>query len=260
MNICICVNTLSYAMGGVSTHILDLCKQFSAHATIEKIVVCCDGGEHIPALSVIPKVIYYRLPFEKYGLSFQGVCKGYRELRRIVSSEQISIIHVHSQRILPSAHLIKIRLGVPYLWTNHIDAIPNQRVFRCMCALMRFPVISVSQELRNMMICKYHCNPQKVFAVNNGIDLDEFDPLRDDEITRLEHEYAIDRSKTPYIISLLSRVTYVKGTKYFFKPLRGVGIANRYISFLLVIHTQRAKRTEMKYNCWPNTKESELHF
>lgn len=213
MNICICVNTLSYAMGGVSTHILDLCKQFSAHATIEKIVVCCDGGEHIPALSVIPKVIYYRLPFEKYGLSFQGVCKGYRELRRIVSSEQISIIHVHSQRILPSAHLIKIRLGVPYLWTNHIDAIPNQRVFRCMCALMRFPVISVSQELRNMMICKYHCNPQKVFAVNNGIDLDEFDPLRDDEITRLEHEYAIDRSKTPYIISLLSRVTYVKGHK-----------------------------------------------
>lgn len=213
MNICICVNTLSYAMGGVSTHILDLCKQFSSCVEIEKIVVCCDGGEHIPALLAIPKVVYHQISFDQYGLSFRGVCKGYRELRKIVSSEQISIIHVHSQRILPSAHLIKVCFGVPYLWTNHIDAIPNQRVFRCMCALMRFPVISVSQELRNMMICKYHCDPQRVFAVNNGIDLDEFEPLRGSEVANLECEYAIDRSKTPYVISLLSRMTYVKGHK-----------------------------------------------
>ena len=29
MNVLLCVNMLDYSMGGVSTHILDLCKQYS---------------------------------------------------------------------------------------------------------------------------------------------------------------------------------------------------------------------------------------
>ena len=81
-----------------------------------------------------------------------------------------------------------------------------------MCKLMRFPIISVSQELRSMMINEYGCDGKRVHVVNNGIDLDEFSPLSQNERTLLEQRYGIDRRKKPYVISLLSRGITCKGT------------------------------------------------
>lgn len=211
MNICICVNTLGYAMGGVSTHILDLCKQFSHREDIGKVIVCCDGGELVDELGSNPKVEYIRIPFDASGFSLKGIIQNFRRVNKIVRSEKIDIIHIHSQRVLPIGYLIKFFSGVPYLWTNHIDAIPEKRLFKMMCKLMRFPIISVSQELRSMMINEYGCDGKRVHVVNNGIDLDEFSPLSQDERTLLEQRYGIDRRKKPYVISLLSRVSPVKG-------------------------------------------------
>ena len=78
MNVAICVNTLSYAMGGVSTHILDLCRQYAKMEEIKKLIVCCDGGEHIDALKAIPKVQYMEIPFNRNGMSPEGIRKSYK--------------------------------------------------------------------------------------------------------------------------------------------------------------------------------------
>lgn len=223
MNICICVNTLGYAMGGVSTHIIDLCKQYSAREDIDKIIVLlivlCDGGELVNLLGSISKVQYFRIPFDQTGFSIKGIISNYKLVNRIVKSEKIDIVHIHSQRILPIGYLIKLFSGIPYLWTNHIDAIPEKRVFKLMCKLMRFPIISVSQELRNMMMKEYGCNGQYVYVVNNGIDLDDFNPLSQDETALLETKYGIDRKNKPYVISLLSRITPIKGHMVLLKAI-----------------------------------------
>lgn len=219
MNVLLCVNTLDYSMGGVSTHILDLCKQYSQMNEVNKVIVCCDGGEHIPALKEIKKVRYMEVPFAHNGMNLAGVWNSYRALWEGICNENIDIIHVHSQRILPVAHLIKVFHKIPYLWTNHIDAIPNPKVFRIMCRFMGFPIISVSQQLRNMMIDEYGCSPDRCYVVNNGTDLEKLQPLNEEERKALELNYHIDRSKTPYVICLLSRIVYVKGHMILLKAI-----------------------------------------
>lgn len=211
MNIAICVTQLSYAMGGVSTHILDLCKYYSSSTEIDNIILCCEGGEHISKLDLLVKVKYYSVNFESNGMNLKGVYKSYKEFYSAIKKENIDLIHVHSQRIIPVCQLIKLIHRIPYIWTNHIDAVPQEKTFKMFCRLFRFPIISVSIELRNMMIKQYNCNPNKVFVVNNGTDLDELTPLNIDEKSNLEKRWDINREKTPYVICLLSRMFYVKG-------------------------------------------------
>lgn len=219
MNICICVKTLNYGMGGVSTHILDLCKQYAKNELIDKVIVCCDGGEHIPTLKSIPKVTYKEIPFKQYGMKFKGVWKSYCAMWEAIKNEHIDIVHVHSQRLVLVAQVIKMLHGIPYIWTNHIDLIPHKKVFKAMCALFRFPIISVSQELKNLMITEFHCNEKRCYVVNNGTDLDLLIPLSADERRKLEQAYHIDREKTPYVICLLSRIVFGKGQMYLLQAI-----------------------------------------
>lgn len=243
MNVLICVNKLNYAMGGVSTHILDLCKNYSKMSSIEHVVVCCDGGEHITKLQELKKIKYIEVPFDKYGMAVSGILKSYRIMRQIIKLEKIDIVHVHSQRILPVTFLLKVLDGVPYLWTNHIDAIPQPRLFKAMCVLMRFPIISVSQELRNMMVAKYRCKADRVYVVNNGTDLECLTPLSDEEKTVLEARYHINRDETPYVISLLSRIFYVKGHQFLLEAIANIPYKNK-IKVIIAGHTYP---TEVKY-------------
>jgi galacturonosyltransferase len=210
-NILLCLNHLSFRSGGVSTHILDLCKEYNKLDEVGKVIVACEWGEHIEKLQTIEKVKYIKTSFWSDGMNPKGIYSSYKQLKRIVKLENIDIVHVHSQRLLFATHLLKIRTGIPYLWTNHIDDIPQQKIFKLMCYMMKFPIISVSQELRKMMIEKYGCNPNKVFVVNNGTDLESLTPLSEQEIKMLYKKYHIDKAKTPYIICQLSRISPIKG-------------------------------------------------
>ncbi|MCD7825501.1 MAG: glycosyltransferase family 4 protein [Clostridiaceae bacterium] len=210
-NILICLNHLSYRAGGVSTHIIDLCKEYENISEIGKVVVACEWGERIDTLSLLKKTSYAKATFWSDGMSPKGILNSYRQLQKIVKEEGIDIVHVHSQRLLFAAHLLKVRNGIPYLWTNHIDDIPQSKLFKVMCRVMKFPVISVSQQLRRFMVEEYGCNPNRVFVVNNGTDLDKLTPLSVEEIKSLHEEYHIDTDKTPYIICELSRISPIKG-------------------------------------------------
>lgn len=250
MNILICVTELSYSMGGVSTHILDLCRQFTINEEINKVVVCCDGGELIPELNKIPKIIYVELPFVKSKWSVWKIGKLYNALLGVIRQENIDMVHVHSQRILILTWLIRIFHRVPFLWTNHIDAIPNRKLFKVMCLIMRFPIISVSIELRNMMVNQFHCNKNRVYVVNNGIDLDSYIPLSDSEKFYLEKQLDINRKETPYVICLLSRVVPIKGHMILLKAVANLEEKDK-IKILFAGHT---------YEDQENYKETLVQF
>lgn len=243
MNVLICVNTLNYGMGGVSTHIMDLCKGYSTSNVIEQVILCCDGGEHIDTIKSVEKLEYIQIPFHDYGLSFMGILYGYSKLKKIVKKYGIDIVHVHSQRIIPQAYLLKLLDKVPFIWTNHIDAIPNEKMMKFMCRTMKFPIISVSQQLKNMMVEKYKCNSNKVYVVNNGIDLSRFAPLTDREKAETEKRYSINREQTPYVISLLSRINEGKGQD---RLLKAISLSS-YKSKIKVIIAGHTYSTTEKY-------------
>lgn len=250
MNILICVTELNYSMGGVSTHILDLCRQFAINEEINKVVVCCDGGELIQELNKIPRITYVELPFVKSKWSFYEIGKLYNALLGVIRRENIDMVHVHSQRILILTWLIRLFHRIPFLWTNHIDAIPNRKLFKVMCLIMRFPIISVSIELRNMMVNQFHCNKNRVYVVNNGIDLDSYIPLSDSEKFCLEKQLDINRKETPYVICLLSRVVPIKGHMILLKAVANLEEKDK-IKILFAGHT---------YEDQQNYKETLIQF
>lgn len=236
MNVLICVTTLNYGMGGVSTHILDLCRQYSNTPEIEHIFVTCDGGEHISKLCEIPRVNYISIPYLSFGLSIKGIFDTVRLLKPIVLNNKIDIIHVHSQRIIPAAQIIKMIYRVPFIWTNHIDEIPNPRILELMIRLFRFPIISVSKSLHDLMIREYHCSSKNVYTVNNGTDLDQLTPLAPEERIVLEEKLEIDRHNKPYVISLLSRVNWAKGHLLLLKAINLIPEKNK-IKIIFAGHT-----------------------
>ena len=211
INVLLCVTDLSYGMGGVTTHIIDLCKQYSRNPAIGKVVVCCEGGERKDEIIGLDKVQYLETTFRSDGTNFLSVVKSYGTLRKVALREHIDIIHVHSQRLLYAAYFLKIFHRIPFVWTNHIDAIPQPKRLKRMIRFMKFPVISVSQELRTILIRDYACDPKNDIVVNNGVDLDSLQPLTADEKRHLEEKYNIDRETTPYVICELSRIASVKG-------------------------------------------------
>ena len=237
-------------MGGVSTHILDLCRQFAINEEINKVVVCCDGGELIQELNKIPRITYVELPFVKSKWSFYEIGKLYNALLGVIRRENIDMVHVHSQRILILTWLIRLFHRIPFLWTNHIDAIPNRKLFKVMCLIMRFPIISVSIELRNMMVNQFHCNKNRVYVVNNGIDLDSYIPLSDSEKFCLEKQLDINRKETPYVICLLSRVVPIKGHMILLKAVANLEEKDK-IKILFAGHT---------YEDQQNYKETLIQF
>jgi len=227
---------------------------------IEKVLVCCDGGEHVDVLREIPKVLYVRTPFSGYIHSPKKLFQSFKVMKKAVKDYEIDIIHVHSQHVLPMAHGIKLQLGIPYLWTNHIDSIPSPKIFKIMCGIMRFPVISVSQEMRNMMIQYFGCKPQRCYVVNNGTDLDLLQPLSDAERCALEEELSINRLITPYVICLLSRMTPVKGHMQLLQAVNQLEEKDR-IKIIFAGHTypqDEAYRRELISFCRDNQIDTEF--
>lgn len=64
-------------------------------------------------------------------------------------------------------------------------------------------VIAVSNLTRNIIINKYHINPNKVFTVHNAVDFENFESLN------------ISRGVDDKIVTFLGRITFQKGPEYF---------------------------------------------
>lgn len=130
---------------------------------------------------------------------------------RIVRKEKIEIIHAHSQSLCIIGACVKARTGVPYIWTNHIDEMANPKLFGKILRLLHFPIISVSSDLKQMLIKEFKVNENRITVVNNGINPENFPPLDDSEKAELRQKFDCEGK---YTIGLLARMSYGKGHMY----------------------------------------------
>lgn len=216
MNILIAVTTMSRANGGVCTHILDLCRGLSN----EKIVLCADGSDYTETIEQFSNVTYIDFPFSLIQHDAKKFLRTYKCLKQICKEHSIDIIHLHGQRIIPFAWMIRSTLGIPFLWTNHIDAIPHARLFQLMHKMMRFPIISVSHDLKQDLIANHGIREKYIDVICNGINLDLFSPLSKSEIEQLRSRFNISSSE--YVISQVSRLTYGKGQDLLIRAVKKI--------------------------------------
>ena len=206
MNIMIAATQLYKSNGGVCTHIIDLCK---ALTKTEKVVLVADGTDFIDQINGIPGLTYVEIPFYEMDQGKKGMLRCYKMMRRLCKEHHIQIIHVHGQRVIPLAWILKLTRRIPFLWTNHIDAIPNPGLLSKMWRLMRFPIISVSTDLKNQLIHELGIHEKKITVVNNGVDLSTLQPLTQEEKAACRKRFGV--KPDTFVIGEVARLNYVKG-------------------------------------------------
>lgn len=206
MNIMIAATQLYKSNGGVCTHIIDLCK---ALTKTEKVVLVSDGTDFIDQINGIPGLTYVEIPFYEMDKGKKAIFKCYKMMRRLCKEHGIQIIHVHGQRVTPLAWILKLTRRIPFLWTNHIDAIPNPGLLAKMWKVMRFPIISVSTDLKNQLINELGIKENKITVVNNGVDISTLQPLTEEEKATCRSRFGI--KPDTYVIAEVARINHVKG-------------------------------------------------
>ena len=205
MNILYAVTMLTRPYGGVCTHILDLCKGFSS----ANIILLADGNDFKQETDALHNVTYIDMPFLSALSSVGAFISCFRRFKAICKEHKIDIIHLHSQRLIPFAFMIKCTAKIPYLWTNHIDAIPQPKILSMMARILRFPIISVSADLKRQLTDELRVSASQITVINNGIDLDRYPPLTAEEKSLYREKFHIRPGD--FVITELARLTYGKG-------------------------------------------------
>lgn len=215
MNIMLAVTNLKHENGGVCTHVFDLCREYAKRGS--HVVLLADGTDYLEKIQRIPNLTYVELPFSKIQTSPGSFAAVFSAMRKLCVEHRIQIVHLHGQCIIPVAWLIRLTKGIPFLWTNHVNEIPKRKLLAAMQKIMRFPVISVSMDLRMQLISELKIRKKDIFVVNNGVDLKDYAPLTAEEQRMIREKFAVEEDC--YTICELARLNYGKGQDLLIKAV-----------------------------------------
>jgi glycosyltransferase involved in cell wall biosynthesis len=218
LNILFLVRDMKYSNGGVCTHILALSREliFSKN----NIYLISDGSDYDNEIKNIGIKYIDNIKISKVKKNPLIFIKVYNSIKKVCKNEKIDIIHVHTQSALPIAFLIKKKLNIPYIWTNHINDIPKPKILKLFHSLFKFPIISVSISLKQDLINRFSIDEKYITVIPNGIELNNFSSLSYNEEKQFKIKYRIDDDY--FNICILSRVARTKGHDILVKAINNV--------------------------------------
>lgn len=225
MNILIAVTVLSKSNGGVCTHVIDLCRELIKRNHNVCLLTDNEDNDYLNQIKEIKEADYSGefsfYPMELHDVPVKKYFKTASQIKKIVKKHKIDIIHVHGQALCVIAELVKLRTfgKVPFVWTNHIDAIHRPEQFRKILKTFKFPIISVSTDLKEMMVNDYGVSEKRVFVVCNGTNVEKYVPFSETERKELRENRHWDGK---YVIALLARISDVKGHQYLLEAVNKI--------------------------------------
>jgi len=152
-------------------------------------------------------------------------------LYRLMKQEKIDIVHVHND----STHALAY---FPAIWANVPAFVINRGVSLPVNYLNRFgfywkkvgAIITVAEELRQMVLKNVKIPPQKVVTIHGGTDLERFDWKISGETVRKEFDIPLDYT----VIGIIANLLPWKGHRYFFAAAKPLLIKYSKTAILLV--------------------------
>lgn len=245
MNIMLAVTNISVANGGVSTHIVDMCRELLRRKHRVVLVTDpsnCDYSTDIDDFYHVGRFKFIPISMSGIQMSAFRFFRIARAFTKIVRQEKIDVMHMHSQSLCVVGAFVKIATGTPYIWTNHIDEICKPELFKKILQILRFPIISVSEELKELLVNQYSVCEERVSVVNNGIDLGRFLPISSKELGEMSNQFNCGGK---YVIGLLARMSYGKGHIFLLRAVNELqseyGLSNLKILIAGKVHDNEVK-------------------
>lgn len=155
--------------GGAETHVISLAKQLKKRGV--EVIVASHGGKLTEFLES-NGIKHYTLPLDKK--SPMALASSIKGLTSIVKKHKVDIIHAHARIPAWVSQWVSVLTGCPYITTSH--GIYSTGWGMGLISAWGQKVIAVSEDVKKHLIAGFKVNPDKIFVIPNGIDLEQFDP------------------------------------------------------------------------------------
>lgn len=191
------MTTMSLGIGGVETHIVELCKELAAKGN--DITVASNGGVYEKELEE-SGIKHVKLPLHNKLPS--ALAKSYFGLKKLIKQEQFDIVHAHAR--IPAFICGKLakRLKFRFVTTCHgVYAVsPALRFF----SKWGGTPLAVSADIKQYLIKNYDIPYDNITLTINGIDINKFS--KDISSQDVENELRLPPSK--HRIVYVSRINH----------------------------------------------------
>ena len=202
MNVLLMIDRME--AGGAETHVETLARKLAEEMrkTGGKVGIVSEGGAIVERMRADgEKVKIHRMKMP--GKNPAEFLAAARELREMVRAEGYNVLHAHTRRAAALARTMQGK-RLPDGRRIHI-------VVTCHAAFRWSPMlgiascwgertIAVSEDLREMLIKRYHTPAEQITVIPNGVDTDRFHPGKPPEKRENAHLYAKkdhEKSRTP---------------------------------------------------------------
>ena len=189
-------------IGGVASCVASLADGLKRYKNVKTVIATSDGDSVGTMLKDVVIVDFA-------SRNLLQVIKNYRTIKQLIKKEGIQIIH--AQNRIPAfyaAFYCFFHRNVRYIWSNHLVPLPSDFIHR-MLTLYGQCAVAEGIDGKEMLINDFHINPDKVAAVNLGVDFDNFNKSSKAEQEELKRKYDIKEDEK--LILLYGRLAPIKG-------------------------------------------------
>ncbi len=190
-------------VGGITSYLFALCRQYVAKGHQVFLVSC--GGAREDEFKNIGVVLMSAAVGTKSELSFRMYCDLPR-LLKFIRKNEIEIIHSHTRVTQFLGQALSFFSGVAFVTTCH--GFYRTHWFRKAFPCWGEAVVAISPPVKDHLLNDFSVSEEKVFLINNGIDLEFFQAV--DDQSRQENRRKFNITQTP-VIGMVSRLADVKG-------------------------------------------------
>ena len=161
--------TQALGIGGIETHIVELCRGIKEKYKNINIVVCSNGGFYEKELEQI-NVKHVKVPLHNSDL--KNILKSYKMLKKIIKEENINIVHAHTRVAAMICDSICKKMKIPFYTTVHFDydtKFPFNKLSK-----WGDKTLAVSKDLKEYVVKNYNVKDYNVYITVNGIDTNKF--------------------------------------------------------------------------------------
>ncbi|MGC8979144.1 glycosyltransferase family 4 protein [Caldisericum sp.] len=160
----------------------------------------------------------YEIPFPgQDNMNLINAIKSFLRFYHILKDYQPDIIHIHWRATSIYALFAKKFFKIPVVSTLHLQNIPHSWIYRVFSFWGDY-AIAISTETFEELIKVYKVPKERVVLIYNGVDDDYFRPPTESEKKQALSKYGL--SESDQVISLIGRLTFVKGQDILLKALK----------------------------------------
>jgi len=209
-------------VGGVETGTIDLAKYFVSHG--HHAAVVSNGGILVEELEKLGGR-HYRLPVHKK--SFWHILKAIKAVRQIIIDEDIDIVHARSRVPAWIAYLACRQTKATFVTTCH--GYYSRHFFSRVMGWGKV-VIVPSEVIGRHMIEDFGVATQSIRFIPRSVDSDKFNVPHEDKT-----------GKSRFVVSIIGRITPLKGHTYFLKAMAKVIRSMPYVRIWIIGSVPRGK-------------------